>query len=57
MDFILGLLKTPRYVDSILVVVDRFSKLVHFLPCKISANASYMANLLCKEVFMVFHIP
>lgn len=32
MDFILRLPKTPRNMDSILVVVDKFSKISHFLP-------------------------
>lgn len=56
MDFIVKLPRS-RSFDSVLVVVDRFTKMAHFIPCKESCTSAELANLVFAHVFKLHGLP
>jgi hypothetical protein len=52
-DFIVKLPKTSRGNDSILVFVDKLTKMVHFVACKEKTSARELAELYVDHVFRV----
>ena len=57
MDFIVKLPTTARGNDSILVVVDRLSKMVHLTPCKEASTSEDIALLFTENVFKHHGFP
>jgi len=56
MDFITDLPKSEGY-DTILVVIDRLTKMSHFIPCSKDLDARQFANLCMKEIVRLHGLP
>ncbi|XP_076882853.1 uncharacterized protein LOC143531440 [Bidens hawaiensis] len=57
LDFITGLPGTQNQKDSIMAVVNRFSKMAHFIACHMTYDAVQIANLYFKEIVHLHGVP
>jgi hypothetical protein len=57
MDFIVGLSNTSRHHDSIWVIVDRLTKVAHFLPVHTTDKAQKYAELYIDQIVCLHRLP
>ena len=57
MDFIVGLPRTQRGYDSIWVIVDRLTKVAHFIPVKTTYNGPRLAQLYMERIVCLHGVP
>nr|GEW17199.1 putative reverse transcriptase domain-containing protein [Tanacetum cinerariifolium] len=57
LNFVSGLPRTPSGYDSIWVIMDRLTKLAHFLPKKKTDNIEKLAELYLKEIVCRHGVP
>ena len=56
MDFIMDLPISDGY-DTILVIIDRLTKMSHFIPCKKNMDTGQFATVFLKEIIRLHCIP
>jgi hypothetical protein len=57
MDFIVGLPRTSKGYDSIWVIVDRLTKVAHFIPVKTTYKGSQLAEIYMARIVCLHGVP
>jgi hypothetical protein len=57
MYFITILPRKVKQYDAIMVVVDKLSKVAHFIPIKSTIKAIYLFNVFMNEIFRLHYFP
>jgi hypothetical protein len=57
MNFIVGLPRTQRGYDSIWVIVDRLTKVAHFLPARTTYSSARLAELYMERIVSLHGVP
>jgi hypothetical protein len=57
MDFIVGLPHTQKGYDSIWVIVDRLTKVAHFILVKTTYKGSQLAELYMARIVCLYGVP
>ena len=57
MDFVVGLPKTQKGYDSIWVIVDRLTKVAHFLPVRTNYRGEKLAQLYVGNIVKLQSVP
>ena len=56
LDFITGLPRNQNLNDSIMVVIDKISKIAHFILVKTTYKATNIVNIFLKQIFRLHRL-
>ena len=57
MDFVIGFPKSKRGNDAIFIVIDKLTKVAHFLPIKESIAAAQLVEVYTSRIVSLHGIP
>jgi hypothetical protein len=57
MDFIVGLLRTQSGYNSFWVIVDRLTKVAHFIPIKTTYSGPQLVELYISRIVYLHRVP